>query len=103
VKCPRVQVSINGGFLPRWRHDGKELFYLSPDKKIMSAEICEVGSNLVIGKVQPLFTANPAFSGFHVYDVTSDGKKFIIASRSARQAPEPPLTLVTNWPALLKK
>jgi len=99
----RVQVSINGGFLPRWRHDGKELFYLSPDKKIMSAEIAEQGSTLVIGKVQSLFTANPVFSGIRVYDVTSDGKKFVIVGRSAQQAPEPPLTLVTNWPALLKK
>jgi eukaryotic-like serine/threonine-protein kinase len=98
----RFQVSTAGGYSPRWRRDGKELFYLGLDNKIMSAEITEQGATLLIGKVQPLFQVNPLLSLFATYDVSADGKKFVVASEATQQAAAP-LTLVTNWPALLKK
>lgn len=99
----KVRVSTDGGTLPRWRQDGKELFYLSPDKKITSAEISAADSSLVVGKVAPLFQVNvaPTFNGWP-YDVSADGKRFVVVSPDTRQAAEP-LTLVVNWPALLKK
>jgi len=96
------QVSTGGGTWPRWRGDGKELFYLSLDKKIMSAEISVVGSSLVVGKVAPLFQVNVATSLGWFYDVSADGKRFVALNQDQRQAAEP-LTLVFNWPALLKK
>ncbi|MHB8540928.1 MAG: protein kinase domain-containing protein [Candidatus Acidiferrales bacterium] len=96
------EVSTGGGQQPRWRHDGKELFYLAPDNKIMSAEIAEQGSGLSIGKVLPLFQANPTSKAGWDYDVSADGKKFVVVSQGAQQA-SAPLTLVVNWPALLKK
>lgn len=96
------QVSTGGGTWPRWRHDGKELFYLSLDRKITSAEISAVGSRLVVGNVAPLFQVNVATSLGWFYDVSTDGKRFVVLNQDPRQATEP-LTLVVNWPALLKK
>jgi serine/threonine protein kinase len=97
------EVSTGGGVLPRWRRDGRELFYISTDNKIMSAEITEQESSLLIGKVQSLFQVNPVpFAGGSNYDVTGDGKKFVVASLAASQVSEP-LTVVVNWIALLKQ
>ncbi len=94
------EVSTGGGTWPRWRHDGKELFYLSPDNKIMSAEISEQSGSLEIGKVAPLFPVNPVIGG-QAYDVSADGKKFVVDTQAAPKTSEP-LTLVVNWPSLLK-
>ena len=97
------EVSTGGGVLPRWRRDARELFYISTDNKIMSAEITEQGSSLLIGKVQSLFQINPVpFAGGSNYDVTSDGNKFVVASLAPSQVSEP-LTVVINWTALLKQ
>jgi len=97
------QVSTGGGLWPRWRHDSRELFYLSPDNKIMSVEISEQGASLAIGKVAPLFQAEPLSISYHwPYDVSADGKKFVVATEGVQKTSEP-LTLVVNWPALLKK
>jgi eukaryotic-like serine/threonine-protein kinase len=49
------QVSTAGGAAPRWRGDGRELFYMAADNRIMSAEIAPKGGRLEIGAVQPLF------------------------------------------------
>jgi hypothetical protein len=68
----------------------------------MSAEIAEQESSLLIGKVQSLFRVNPVpFAGGSNYDVTRDGKKFVVASLAASQVSEP-LTLIVNWLALPK-
>lgn len=96
-------VSASGGNYPLWRRDGKELFYRSFDQKIISVAIVESGADLTIGKVQPLFQANPAAGGIGaMYDVAADGKKFVIPSQGPEQVAVP-LKLVVNWPALLKK
>jgi len=95
-------VSTAGGRFPRWRHDGRELFYISLDNKITSAEIAAQGTSFVIGKVTPLFQLNPTSSTGWSYDVTSDGKKFVVCTQTNENAAEP-LTLIVNWPALLKK
>ena len=95
-------VSTAGGRFPRWRHDGRELFYISLDNKIISADIAAQSTGLVIGKVTPLFQANPVFTNGWPYDVSSDGKKFVIATQADEKTAEP-LTLISNWPALLKK
>src|SRR5579864_3394790 len=95
-------VSSAGGHFPRWRRDGKELFYLSLDNKIMSAEIAEKGASVVIGRLTPLFKANPSPTNGWAYDVSADGKKFVIDTLGGLEGSQP-LTLVVNWPALLKK
>jgi eukaryotic-like serine/threonine-protein kinase len=98
----RQEVSTAGGFWPRWRRDGRELFYRSLDNKLMSVEIAEQGSRLIVGKVQELFQAELPSIGGGVFDVAPDGKEFITLGMDAQQV-EARLTLVTNWPALLKK
>jgi serine/threonine protein kinase len=96
------QVSTSGGAFPRWRRDGRVLFYLAGDDKIMAAVVSEDGSSLRIGKVTPLFLTNRVPAIGSPYDVTADGQKFLVVSQDVSQAAQP-MTLITNWPALLNK
>lgn len=99
------QVSTGAGSGPRWRRDGKEIFYLSPDHQIMAAQVTDEGTKLSVGKVQSLFRANLASVAPNAggnFDISPDGQKIIIVS-PVEQKDSQPLTLVTNWPALLKK
>jgi eukaryotic-like serine/threonine-protein kinase len=93
------QISASGGRFPRWRGDGKEIFYLSSDNQIMAAEVEEQGNSIRVRPAQALFRAAVAPS-YSPYDVTPDGKKFVINTLSE---PSTPLTLVVNWTANLKK
>jgi len=95
------QVSPGGGCYARWRRDGKELFYLSPDNKIMSAEVKTDGSSFAIGAAKPLFETRVYRSTFGGYDVTADGQGFIICYEPGQ--PNVAITLVENWDADLKK
>ena len=99
----RVQVSSGGGFQPRWRGDGQELFYLSAELKMMAAQLTETPGDVRIGSVRTLFTVSPlgGVPGY-LYDVTADGQKFII-SQDFEHATTVPLTLVTNWSAEIGK
>jgi eukaryotic-like serine/threonine-protein kinase len=96
------QISADGGLWPRWRQDGKEIFFAALDLKMMAAEIVETDATLSIGKVLPLFQMNPVLGAGNAYDVTPDGKKFIVNSGTAQESTAP-LTLVVNWTSLLKK
>ncbi len=97
------QVSTNGGRDSIWSRNGKELFFTTPfDDSLMSAEISEQNGDPVIGKVRPLFRIRVASSPHRVFDVSPDGKRFLINSVLPPSAPEP-ITLVVNWEAELKK
>ena len=95
------QVSPGGGCYPRWRRDGKELFYLSADNKIVAAEVKADGSSFAIGAVNPLFETRVYRSAYGGYDVSADGQRFIIAYEPGQ--PNVAITLVENWDAELKK
>lgn len=96
------RVSIAGGEQPRWRGDCKELFFLGADGKMMAVTVkASTGSKLSpeLGTPVPLFeshivvfTANVGYQ----YDVTADGKRFLVATNTAA-ASAPPLTVVVNW------
>ena len=99
----RWQVSVAGGIGPRWRRDGKELYYLSADNAIMSAEVTLGTSTAAVANVHKLFdvplivqTVLPS------YDVTVDGKTFLVNIQNDFQN-QSPITLVVNWDAALKK
>jgi len=95
------RVSTGGGTEPRWRGDGKELFFRAPEHKLMAVGVQAQGSTLELGQAQPLFAApSPTTPGFH-YDVTRDGQRFLIVT--AGEVGSAPLTLVVNWTADLKK
>jgi serine/threonine protein kinase len=89
------QISIAGGTLPRWGHDGRELFYLGEDDKLMVAEIKATGSAINVTGVQPLFETRPIRTG-SVYDVFSDGKRFLVNTQIEPEVSSP-ITLVVNW------
>jgi Tol biopolymer transport system component len=98
----RWQISTQGGIQPKWRRDGKELFYLAFDGTIMSVSLA-LGALAEIGKPTPLFQTRiePA-TGFvwHQYDVAPDGRRFLV---NAPEAVKVPLTVVINWPATVKQ
>jgi len=94
------QVSPGGGCQPRWRRDGKELFYLSSDNKVMAAEVKTSESNFDAGAVHALFDAQSRYT-FDTYDVTADGQRFIVVQDKAE--PNTAITLFANWDAELKK
>jgi Tol biopolymer transport system component len=97
------QVSTNGGRDSVWRRDGKELFYTTPfDDNLMSAEISEQNGDPVVGRVRPLFRIRIASSPHPVFDVSPDGRRFLINSLLPPSSPEP-VTIVVNWDADLKR
>ncbi len=94
------QVSTNGGAEPRWSRDGQELFFLAGDQ-IMSARVNKVGSGLEVSQPHPLFRLNLVGENASHYAVTRDGKRFVAIVSG--QESSPPLVLVQNWTAELKK
>jgi serine/threonine protein kinase len=95
----RVRISTAGGVLPRWRRDGRELFYLSPDLQVMAAALDATGTRVDVRSVTPLFSLNPKPVGW-VFDVMPDGQRFIV--NSLGDEGRRPLALVTNWKATLQ-
>jgi eukaryotic-like serine/threonine-protein kinase len=95
------QVSSNGGITPKWRHDGKELFFLDPLDNIVAVDVNTPGNAVKLGAPHALFRAIGIQRDFGPYDVTADGKKFLINS-GVKEGTEP-VTLVQNWTAELKK
>ena len=96
------QVSTAGGFHPRWRRDGTEIFYLAPDSRLMAAAVNGHRSAFDVGTVRPLFNSRVITTQGWAYDVSPDGQRFLVNSRAEETASRP-ITLVVNWPALLKK
>jgi hypothetical protein len=70
------QVSTAGGGFPRWRHDGKEIFYVAADNKLMAAEVNGQGAGFEVGAARPLFELQPGLGYF--YDVARDGQRFLV-------------------------
>jgi eukaryotic-like serine/threonine-protein kinase len=99
----KIQVSTAGGFQPRWRGDGKELFYLGPDKKLMAVEIKIEANGIQAGAPKALFDLRVSnLPGPPYYDVTRDGQRFLVSVAGEETTPTP-MTVVMNWNAALKK
>lgn len=97
----RQLISSAGGRFPRWRSDGKELFYQSPDNRLMAAAITLTSDRADVESEQALFEMRgPDGLPRDFYDVAGDGQRFMLVVPDA--ATPTPLTLVTNWPALVK-
>jgi Tol biopolymer transport system component len=96
------QVSTKGGTYPRWRKDGKELYYVSPDNTLMAAAVTTSGDAFQPGAVTALFPLRIRQGLRSPYDVTQDGQRFLVNTAS-EQTTSAPVTLVVNWPAALKK
>ena len=90
------QVSNGGGIWPRWRRDGKEIFYSTLDGVLTAAPANDMSGQLQVGGAHALFRL-PASA----YDVSPDGQKFLLNVVGDQNSK--PITLVTNWTADLKK
>lgn len=107
----KYQVSSSGGANPRWRRDEKELFYLTPDGKLMAVEV-KAGSTFEAVAAKPLFDekisrwfASGAGAGINSrdnYAVSSDGQRFL-RNDLMEVSGSPPITVVLNWTADLKR
>ena len=99
------QISTTGGEQPRWRGDGKELFYLSSDGRMMGVPV-STGASFTSGAAVLLFQANPkvpvSYLEIFEYAVTRDGQRFLI---NAEMKPEEriPISVVLNWDVGMKK
>jgi len=94
------QVSTGGGDTPRWRGDGKELFFLAPAKKLMAVTV-KGDANLETDTPRVLFETGPARAWpWTEYAVTSDGQRFLMPMW---ETASPPFTVVVNWTAELKR
>jgi Tol biopolymer transport system component len=91
----KTRVSRDGGWTPRWRRDGKELFFRASGRRFLAAPLSWSGS-LEVGVPRELFRLP---LGAFDYDVSADGQRFLV-SETVRP-PAPPITVVVNWPALL--
>jgi Tol biopolymer transport system component len=93
------QVSYGGGQGPRWSADGKELYYVTPDWKLMAVDVTTDGA-FRAGASRTLFQAplRSGFSSFTVGDYTEDGKRFLFLA-SGEQRKHARFTVVLNWQA----
>jgi Tol biopolymer transport system component len=97
------QVSVAGGGWAQWRRDGKELFYIDGDKKLMAVEVKTGSSAFETGPPKLLFEApfnvNP---GRNRYVVTSNGQRFLVIAR-LEDIPSASINVVVNWLAEVKR
>ena len=100
------QVSTSGGIQPRWRRDGKELFYLPADGKLMAVPVragatFETGTPALLFQTQ-LFGLAPSAVYSQQYDVVADGQRFLL-NVDLSEATTVPITVVLNWTAGLRR
>ena len=104
----KIRISTDGGSYPQWGapigKDGRELFYVAPDNKLMMVNLKFVAGTVEPSAPHELFllpTTKTASAGASPYEVAPDGNRFLV--NATPQQASPPLTVIVNWPALLKK
>ncbi len=103
----RWQVSVGGGRGPRWRKDGKELYYRALDGNLMVVEVT-AGVSFQYRTPRTLIKAPPELSvdyfdiPISVFDVSPDGNRFLLAAPRMESSPAP-FNVILNWTSLLKK
>ena len=98
---PRTRVSREGGLSPRWRSDGKELFFVQDGRTLMAVEV-KAGETFAAGEPKPLFSTRLQA------DVPRElrrhpGRPAVPRERHLRRRDRAPITLVQNWAAALKR
>jgi len=92
------QISTGGGRFPVWSRDGRELYFISADNKMMAVEVKASGTKFDAGVPKPLFDVRQSAQ----FDVSKDGR-FLIHVSLDTAGTNVPLTVVVNWQAGLKK
>ena len=104
-------VSNGGGITPRWRRDGKELFFLSTNLRTVMVAQVSYSPSLKISVPAPAFnapvqnnvaTGAAGWNSFN-WDVTADGQKFLLPTIATQENDRQPINVVLNWTTLLRK
>jgi len=101
----KVRISTDGGTEPLWRSDGRELFYVAPDNRLMAVSVQVDGARLLAGRPEPLLRVPPDQHGGavrHHYAVSGDGQRFLLAPL-APESVSPTITVVLDWQSELEK
>ena len=94
------RVSSRGGQTAAWRGDGREIYFLAPDGMLMAAPVTGTAP-FQTGTPTPLFKIAVPDTIDPEYDVTPDGKRFLVNQQISSK--EDPITVLVNWAATLKK
>ena len=111
------QVSTSGGQFPRWRRDGRELFYMTQASRgqMMAVDVRSSGATFEAGTPKELFDSpfillthtgtGPGAGGYHTFAVSADGQRFLIPHPPSSDTANltMPITVVENWAAGIKK
>jgi len=95
----KVQVSTEGGRFPKWGPGGRELYYVSPDDKLMAVSLKLTSSTVEPSAPRELFPLPTGTINFIPYDVASDGR-FLVQAPAEKQST---LSMVINWPMMAKQ
>ena len=90
------QISTAGGDKPRWQRDGREQYYIAPDRKMMAVPV-KAGPPFEPGMAVPLFDTN--VTGYFSYDVSADGRFLLNTVGDVAAPTSSPVTVVLNWQA----
>jgi len=88
------QVSTAGGSLPRFRGDGREIYYVDPSGRIVAVPVTENGNEVEIGTATPLFTISGRPQS-RFYDVTKDGQRFLVNTIADEESPT--VRVINDW------
>jgi len=97
----KTMISKGGGTYPQWGAGGRELFYVSPDFTLMVVDLEVTANGLEPRALRPLFRLPVVDIGASPYDTALDGQRFLVRAVPEHAASQP-LTVIVNWPALLK-
>ena len=98
----RWTVSSGGGGLPHWRGDGAEMFYITPDGRMMAAALHPAAGEFQFEPAHMLFQTRPIPETWNLYDVSPDGQRFLL-NLPLEWSSAAPITVVTNWTEKLKE
>ena len=103
VSGAKFQVSTSGGAEPRWRRDGRELYYLGSDGRMMAVDV-EPQPEFRLGVPRALFQTASMGLGiqWRRYGATADGRRFLMNVPVGDQK-QSPITVTLNWTALLNR
>ena len=96
----KVQVSADGGSWPRWRRDGKEIYYVATGltNTLMAVPVSAQGNVFTVGQPQKLFDIEPVIGGFYSYDVSADGQRVLVNAVASAPTTSPRSVIALNWP-----
>ena len=97
----RVRVSRDGGGQPKWRGDGKELFYQAPDGMLMAVEVREGPAGPEVRRPTALFDAGTFDVNLDYFAASSDGQRFLVR-QPVENDRKLQMHVILNWPSLLE-